>query len=81
MVVTTNLFTFVNVIASYIAITYRQEKKNLYYNFKTPTPAQTRDAGTSAGVFEHNPHFGFEIPSLKPITHNNVLCTTLLVFQ
>ena len=71
MVVTNNLFTFVNIIASY----YRQEK-NLHYNFKTPPPAKTRNAGTSAGIFEHNPHFGFEIPSLKPITHN-VLCSTL----
>ena len=54
-------------------------KKNLHYNFKTPTPAQTRNAGTSAGIFKHNPHFGFEIPSLKPITHN-LLCTKLKVF-
>ena len=77
MVVTTNLFTFVNVIASYIAITIK--KKNLHYNFKAPTPAQTRNAGTCAGIFEHNPHFGFEIPSLKPITHN-LLCTKLKVF-
>ena len=58
MVVTTNVFTFVYAIASYIA------RKNLLYNFKTPTPAQTRNAGTSAGILEHNPHFGFEIPSL-----------------
>ena len=64
----------------FIYCNYRQEKY-LHYNFKTPTPAQTRNAGTSAGIFEHNPHFGFEIPSLKPITHNNVLCTTLKVFQ
>ena len=64
----------------FIYCNYRQEKY-LHYNFKTPTPAQTRNAGTSAGIFEHNPHFGFEIPSLKPISTHNVLCTTLKVFQ
>jgi hypothetical protein len=72
----------VNIIASYIAITVMKKICITIskHPFKTPTPAQTRNAGTSAGIFEHNPHFGFEIPSLKPITHI-VLCTTLKVFQ